>query len=125
MVQIAQAKNDRGHIINLQAKKLIVSSSDMFNAKRILKSDKQSGNANNDMNALKGMLDYSVNHYLTDTDAWFVRTDAPYGLQLFERRPLSFTRDNDFDTENAKAKCTMRFSVGWTDPRALYGSTGA
>jgi hypothetical protein len=71
------------------------------------------------------MLDYSVNHYLTDTDAWFVRTDCDYGLQLFERRALAFTQDNDFDTENAKAKCTFRLSVGWTDPRGLYGSQGA
>lgn len=125
MVQIAQSKNERGHIINLKAKKLIISSSDMFNAKRILKSDQQSGSANNDLNALKGMLDYTVNHYLTDTDAWFIRTDAPYGLQLFERRALSFTTDNDFDTANAKAKCTMRFSAGWTDPRTLFGSAGA
>lgn len=125
MVQIAQAKNDRGHVINLKATKLLISSSDMFNAKRILKSDQQSGTANNDMNALKGMLDYQVNHYLTDTDAWFVRTDASQGLQLFERRALSFTQDNDFDTENAKAKASMRFSTGWSDPRGLYGSQGA
>ncbi len=125
MVQIAQAKNDRGHVINLKAKKLIVSSSDMFNAKRILKSDQQSGTANNDLNALKGMLDYTVNHYLTDTDAWFVRTDAGQGMQLFERRALSFTTDNDFDTENAKAKCTFRISTGWSDPRGVFGSAGA
>lgn len=125
MVQIAQAKNDRGHIINLKAKKLIVPSNLMFDAKRILKSDLQSGTPNNDLNALKGMLDYTVNHYLTDTDAWFIRTDAGQGLQLFERRALSFTSDNDFDTENAKAKCTMRFSVGWSDPRGVFGSIGA
>ncbi len=125
MVQIAQAKNDRGHVINLQATKLIVSSSDMFNAKRILKSDLQSDNANHAINAVKGMLDFTVNHYLSDTDAWFIRTDAGQGLQLFERRALNFTTDNDFDTENAKAKCSMRFSVGWSDPRSLYGTQGA
>jgi hypothetical protein len=125
MVQIAQAKNDRGHIINLQAKKLLVSSSDMFNAKRILKSELQSDNANHAVNALKGMIDFTINHYFTDTDAWFIRTDAQYGLQLFERRALAFTQDNDFDSENAKAKCTMRFSVGWSDPRGLYGTNGA
>ncbi len=125
MVQIAQAKNDRGHVINLKAKKLIVSSSDMFNAKRILKSELQSDNANHAINALKGMIDFTVNHYLTDTDAWFIRTDANEGLQLFERRALAFTQDNDFDTSNAKAKCTMRFSVGWSDPRGLYGTQGA
>ncbi len=125
MVQIAQTKNDRGHVINLKAKKLIVPSNLMFDAKRILKSDLQSGTPNNDLNALKGMLDYTVNHYLTDTDAWFIRTDCAQGMQLFERRALSFTNDNDFDTENAKAKCTMRFSVGWSDPRGVAGSVGA
>lgn len=125
MIQIAQAKNDRGHVIGLKAKKLIVPSNLMFDVKRVLKSDGQSGTANNDINALKGMIDYTVNHYLTDTDAWFIRTDCPYGLQLFERRALAFTQDNDFDTENAKAKCTMRFSTGWTDPRGLFGTAGA
>ncbi|MFB6449260.1 Mu-like prophage major head subunit gpT family protein [Bradyrhizobium tunisiense] len=125
MIQIAQAKNDRGHVINLKAMKLIVPSNLMFEAKRILKSDQQNDTANNAINALKGMLDYTVNHYLTDADAWFIKTDCQYGLQLFERRALAFTQDNDFDTENAKAKCTMRFSVGWTDPRSLYATQGA
>lgn len=125
MVQIAQAKNDRGHVINLTPKMLIVSSSDMFNAKRILKSELASADANHGINPLKGMIDFRVNHYLTDTDAWFIRTDAAQGMQLFERRALNFTQDNDFDTENAKAKCSMRFSVGWSDPRGLYGTQGA
>lgn len=125
MIQIAQARNDRGHVINLKGTKLIVPSNLMFEAKRVLKSDQQNDTANNAINALKGMIDYTVNHYLTDSDAWFVRTDCPYGLQLFERRALAFTQDNDFDTENAKAKATMRFSVGWTDPRGLYGTQGA
>jgi len=125
MVQIAQAKNDRGHVIGLRALKVIVPSNEMFNVKRILKSDKQSGTPNNDLNALKGMLDYSVNHYLSDADAWFIRTDCPYGVQLFERRALAFTQDNDFDTENAKAKCTFRMQVGWTDPRSVFGTQGA
>jgi hypothetical protein len=125
MVQIAQAKNDRGHVINLRPVKLLVAPGDMFNAKRILKSDLQSDNANHAINALKGMIDFSVNHYFTDSDAWFIRTDAAQGAQLFERRALAFTQDNDFDTENAKAKCSMRFSVGWSDPRGVYGSAGA
>jgi hypothetical protein len=122
MVQIAQAKNDRGHVINLSPKMLIVPPNEMFNAKRILKSELQSDNANHAINALKGMIDFRVNHYLTSTDAWFVRTDASQGLQLFERRALNFTQDNDFDTENAKAKCSFRMSVGWSDPRGIYGS---
>jgi hypothetical protein len=125
MVQIAQAKNDRGHVINLRPTKLLVSSSDMFNAKRILKSELQSDNANHAINALKGMIDFGINHYFTDSDAWFVRTDAGQGLQLFERRALNFEQDSDFDTSNAKAKCSMRFSVGWSDPRGLFGTQGA
>jgi len=125
MIQIAQAKNDRGHVINLKGRKLIIPSGEMFNAKRILKSDKQSGTTNNDLNALKGMLDYSVNHYLSDADAWFIQTDCPNGVQLFERRAMAFTQDNDFDTENAKAKVTFRLSVGWTDPRRVFASQGA
>jgi hypothetical protein len=97
----------------------------MFEAKRILKSEQQSGNNYNDINALKGMFDFTVNHYLTDPDQWFIKTDAPNGMTSFERRALSFTTDNDFDTTNAKAKATMRFSPGWTDPHGLYGSEGA
>jgi hypothetical protein len=124
-IQIGQATNDRGLQIAIRPTKLIIPINLMFDAKRILKSDYQSGTANNDINALKGMFDFTVNHYLTDTDAWFLKTDAPNGMTMFERRALSFSQDNDFDTSNAKAKATMRFSVGWTDPRGLYGSLGA
>jgi hypothetical protein len=125
VILIGQAKNDRGLNIALRATKLIIPVNLQFEAKRILKSEMQSGTANNDINALKGMFDFSVNHYLTDADAWFLKTDCPEGLRMFERRALEFTKDSDFDTENAKAKATMRFSVGWTDPRGLYGSPGA
>ena len=125
VILIGQAKNDKGLQIALRPTKLIIPVNLQFDAKRILKSEMQSGTANNDINALKGMFDYSVNHYLTDTDAWFLKTDCPNGLTMFERRALAFTQDNDFDTANAKAKATMRFSVGWTDPRGLYGSAGA
>jgi hypothetical protein len=125
VILIGQAKNDKGLQIALRPTKLLIPVNLQFDAKRILKSEYQSGTANNDINALKGMFDYSVNHYLTDTDAWFLKTDCPNGLTMFERRALSFTQDNDFDTANAKAKATMRFSVGWTDPRGLYGSAGS
>lgn len=125
VIQIGQATNDRGLNIALRPKKLIVPVNLMFDAKRILKSELQSGTANNDVNALKGMFDFTVNHYLTDTDAWFIKTDAPNGMTMFERRALAFMQDNDFDTGNAKAKATMRFSVGWSDPRGVYGSEGA
>lgn len=125
VIQIGQATNDRGLNIALRPKKLVIPVNLMFEAKRILKSELQSGNANNDINALKGMFDFTVNHYLTDADAWFIKTDAPNGMTMFERRALSFSQDNDFDTSNAKAKATMRFSVGWSDPRSIYGSVGA
>jgi hypothetical protein len=124
-IQIGQATNDRGLNMAIRPTKLIIPINLMFDAKRILKSDYQSGTANNDINAIKGMFDFTVNHYLTDTDAWFLKTDAPNGMTMFERRALSFSQDNDFDTANAKAKATMRFSVGWSDPRGVYGSVGA
>ena len=66
-----------------------------------------------------------VNHYLTDADAWFIRTNAPDGLKFFQRRAMQFGIDNDFDTENAKFKATERYSAGWTDARGLFGSEGA
>lgn len=125
VIQIGQATNDRGLQIAIRPTKLIIPINLMFDAKRILKSDYQSGTANNDINAIKGMFDFSVNHYLTDTDAWFLKTDVTNGLTMFDRRALSFSQDNDFDTANAKAKATMRFSVGWSDPRGIYGSVGA
>jgi hypothetical protein len=125
MIQIGQATNDRGLAVALRATKLIIPINLMFDAKRLLKSDGQSGTPNNDINAVKGMIDYTVNHYLTDPDAWFIKTDAPNGMTMFERRALAFQTDNDFDTSNARAKATMRFSVGWTDPRGLFGSEGS
>ena len=66
-----------------------------------------------------------VNHYLTDTDAWFIKTNIPNGMMRFNRRAVEFGNDNDFDTDNAKAKATLRFSVGWTDFRGVYGTPGA
>lgn len=127
LIQIRQAKNDRGLRIALQPQKLVIPNSLMFDAERVLKSELRSGTANNDMNAVRGKLPGGivVNDYFTDTDAWFVLTDCPNGLMHFTRRPMKFTQDNDFDTENAKAKSTHRYSVGWTDWRAAYGSEGA
>ena len=124
-IQISQATNDRGLQIAIRPKKLIVAPGNMFEAKRILKSELRSGTAENDINAIRGMFDFTVNHYLTDPDAWFLLTDCPDGMKFIERRAMALSQDNDFDTSNAKAKATMRFSVGWTDPRGLYGSMGA
>ncbi len=128
-IQIMQAKNSRGLKISIMPKTLIVPPSVIFDAERVVKSSLQSGTANNDVNAVKnmGLLPggVEVNHYLTDSDAWFLKTNCPSGLQRFNRRKTEFRQDNDFDTENAKAKATMRFSVGWTDWRAIYGTPGA
>ena len=129
LVQIELAQNSRGLPIAIRGQKLIVSPSDAFNAERIVKSTLQNDTANNAVNAVKsmGLLPggVAVNHYLTDTDAWFVKTDVSDGLMLFERTGYEFDQDNDFDTQNAKAKGYMRFSVGWTDWRTCYGSAGA
>lgn len=129
IIQIMNAKNSRGLRIALMPKKLIVPPNEAFNATRILKSTLQSGTANNDVNAIKtmGLLPEGVcvNHYLTDTDAWWIKTNCPHGLRRFNRRAVELKQDNDFDTENAKAKSTIRFSVGWTDFRGIYGTPGA
>lgn len=128
VIDIAAFTNDRGLLIAVKPKTLIIPRQLMFEAKRILGSDGRVGTDNNDVNALKNMgliPETVVNHYLTDTDAWFIRTDAPHGMKHFERRADAFDMDNDFDTENAKYKATARYSFGWTDWRGIYGSRGA
>jgi hypothetical protein len=124
-VQIMNATNSRGLKISLRPNRLVISTANMFEAERILKSDRQNDTANNAVNALrsKGMIpEVLVSHYFTNTNYWFVRTNAPRGMIWFDREPVSFKKDTDFDTDNAKAKAYMRFSCGWTDPRGLYGS---
>ena len=108
--------------------KLILPYQLQFEAARILGSDGRVGTDLNDPNVLKQKGIFSnvtTNHFLTDSDAWFIRTDVKNGLKYFERRGDKFEMDNDFDTENAKFKATARYSFGWTDPRAIYGSAGA
>lgn len=127
-IDIAGFTNDRGLLIKVLPKKLIIPRQLAFEAQRILKTEGRPGTDNNDLNAIKalGMIpEIAVNHYLTDTDAWFIRTDVQHGLKYFERRADEFNMDQDFDTENAKYKATARYSFGWTDPRAIYGSQGA
>lgn len=128
-IQIMNATNSRGLKIALTPRKLIVPPNLAFEATRIVKSNLQNDTANNAINAIKamGMLPEGVMvyHYLTDTDAWFVKTDCPEGLKKYQRTAIEFTKDSDFDTENAKAKAYERYSFGWTDPRGLYGSPGA
>lgn len=127
-IDIAGFVNDRGLLIAVKPKSLIIPRQLMFEAKRILAPDGRPGTDTNDVNAMKAMglvPEVVVNHYLTDTDAWFLRTNVPHGMKHWERRADSFDMDNDFDTENAKYKATARYSFGWTDPRALFGSPGA
>jgi hypothetical protein len=128
-IAVMQAKNDRGLSISLIPQKLIVPPALVFEADRILNSPLRVGSADNDLNALKHMGKFpggfEVNHYLTSSTAYFIRTNCPDGMKYFERRADDFTMDNDFDTDNAKYKATFRCSFGWTDPRGLYGNAGA
>ena len=127
-INIMDAKNSKGLKISLQPKSLIVPTALVYDAQRILESTLQSGTANNDINALRSMSvipEVIVNNYLTDSDAWFIRTNCPSSLCWFDREPVQFSKDEDFDTDNAKAKAYMRFIPFWGDWRGLYGTPGA
>jgi hypothetical protein len=129
VIQIMNAQNSKGLRIALKPQSVIVAPGNFFNAKRILDSALQNDTANNSINVLKNSGSIPggvvVNHYLTDADAFFVRTNAPSGMIMFDRKPVEFSQDNDFDTDNLKAKSYMRFSLTVGDFRALYGSPGA
>lgn len=128
-IQIMNATDTRGLRISLRPRKLIVPPNLAFEAERIVKSALRSGSAENDLNAMKsmGMLPDGIMvwSFLTDTDQWFVKTDAGDGLKLLNRRALSLEKDSDFETGNFKHKATERYAFGWTDWRAMYGSPGA
>jgi hypothetical protein len=128
-IDIAAWTNDRGLKIAVMPKTLIVPPALTFEADRFLNTPLRVGTADNDINSLKNMGKFPggviVNHYLTDSDAWFIRTNAPDGMKHFVRKSDTFAMDNDFDTNNAKFKGSFRCSFGWTDPRAIYGSAGA
>lgn len=129
LIQIMQTKNSKGLQIRVMPKCLIVPSNLWFEANRIITSTLQNDTANNAINVIKstGALPdgIKVNHYLTDTDAWFVRTNVPNGMMMFQRKAIEFSQDNDFDTDNAKAKAYERYSFTVGDFRALFGSPGA
>lgn len=129
IVQISVLQNDRGLIISAIPESLVIPWNLEFEAHRILKSTGRPGADLNDTNALRDMGKFPkgmvLNHFLTDPDAWFIRTNVPDGMKYFERRADEFSEDNDFDTENAKFKATGRYSFGWSDPRGLFGSAGA
>lgn len=128
MIAIMGFQNDRGLLINVMPRSLVIARQEWYNANRILKSVYRPGSADNDINVLKatnalpeGIV---MNHYLTSPHAWFIRTNIQNGMKYYERVGISFDQDNDFDTMNAKAKGYERYSFGWSDPRAIYGVNG-
>lgn len=129
IIQIGQAVDARGLQIMLKAQKIIVPVDLEFTVQKILDtelkvdSDQNTVNVIHSGNYLPG--GHAVNHYLTDPDAWFVKTNCPDGLKSFQRREMRFAQDNDFNTSNLMAKADERYIEGWSDPRGLYGSAGA
>jgi hypothetical protein len=129
VIQIAAWTDERGLLIAAKPKKLIVPPALMFVATRLLETELRVGTTDNDINALKnnGSIPqgYCVNHYLTDTNAWFLSTDVPNGLKHFVRMPLDTKMDGDFDTGNVRYKARERYSFGVSDPLGIFGSPGA
>jgi hypothetical protein len=128
MIAIMGFQNDRGLLINVMPKSLVVARQNWYNANRIMKSVYTPSSANNAVNVLvatnalpDGII---MNHYLTSPNAWFLRTNIQNGLKYYSRVGIQFDQDNDFDTMNAKAKGYERYSFGWTDPRAIFGVNG-
>jgi len=128
-IQIMGATDDNGLKIALQPASLLVPRQLWFEANRILKSTLQNDSANNALNVLRSTSalpgGIKVNHYFTDADAFFIRTNSPEGMKAYQRDSFDLKKDNDFDTDNAKAKTYDRFTFGWSDPRGLFGSPGA
>ena len=129
VIQIAAWTDERGLLIAAKPKKLVVPPSLMFVATRLLETNLRVGTTDNDINALKnnGSIPegYTVNHFLTDTNGWYLTTDVPNGMKHFVRTPLSNSMDGDFDTGNVRYKSRERYSFGWSDPLGMYGSPGS
>ena len=129
MIDIAGFIDNRGLKVAVKARKMIIPVNLQFIAERLLKTDLRVGTADNDINASKSMNvipeGYTVNHYLSDTDAFFIITDAPNGLKYFNRAPVKTSMEGDFNTGNVKYKARERYSFGWSDPRGIFASPGA
>ena len=129
VIQIAAWTDERGLLIAAKPRKLVIPPSLMFVAKRLLDTELRVSTADNDINDIKQMgaipEGYTVNHFLTDTNAWFLTTDVPNGLKHFERMPLTNSMDGDFDTGNVRYKARERYSFGWSDPLGIWGSAGS
>ena len=129
LIDIAAFTDERGLLISTQGRKLIIPSELQFVAERLTQSQLRTGTADNDINATRnmGMIPegYVVNHYLTDPDAFFIKTDIPNGFKLFQRSPIRTSMEGDFDTGNVRYKARERYSFGFSDPRCVFGSPGA
>jgi hypothetical protein len=129
LISISTFVDDRNMILALQGTKLIVPPQLQFVADRLLESPGRVGTADNDINAVRNMgllpQGYAVNHFLTDTDAFFILTDCPDGFKHFERSPISTSMEGDFDTGNVRYKARERYSFGFSNPRCVFGSQGA
>ena len=129
VIQIAAWTDERGLLIAAKPKKMIVPPALMFTAKRLLDTELRVATADNDINAIKQMgaipEGYTVNHFLTDPNAWFLTTDVPNGMKHFVRTPLQNSMDGDFDTGNVRYKARERYSFGWSDPLGMWGSSGS
>ena len=129
LIDIAAFTDERGLKIAAKGMKLIIPSELQFTAERLMKSQGRVGTADNDVNAIgsMGMIPqgYVVNNYLTDTDAFFIKTDVPNGMKMFNRAPLKTAMEGDFDTGNVRYKARERYSFGFSDARGIFGSPGA
>jgi hypothetical protein len=129
VIQIAAWTDERGLLIAAKPRKMVVPPALMFVAKRLLDTELRVSTADNDINAIKQMgaipEGYTVNHFLTDPNAWFLTTDVPNGMKHFVRTPLQNSMDGDFDTGNVRYKARERYSFGWSDPLGMWGSSGS
>jgi len=129
IIQIGQWTDERGLLIAAKARKLVVPINLQFVATRLLQTELRVATADNDLNAVKSMgavpEGYTVNHHLTDPNAWFIKTDVPNGLKHFVRTAMSTGMDGDFDTGNVRYKARERYSFGWSDPLGMWGSSGS
>jgi len=128
LIDIANLTDERGLKIAALGQKLIIPTALQFTADRLMKSAGRVGTADNDINAIRNMgmvpQGYVVNHFLTDTNGWYVKTDVPNGMKYFERSPIRTSMEGDFETGNVRYKARERYSFGWSDPRGIYGSAG-
>ena len=129
LIDIAKMTDERGLRVAARGVKMIVPSENQFNAERLMKSQGRTGTADNDINAIASMgmipQGYRVNNYLTDTDSFYIMTDVPNGMKMFNRAPLTTAMEGDFDTGNVRYKARERYSFGVSDPRGIYGVEGA